>query len=326
MGISRQAKPGHVIALSIPLIAIVAVAFVLGWGHASGQSAHADGPRMALNANGTGVSCDDPLEPTECTVPLAGFFTLSVAAVELPAAGYIGFQTFIDYGRDFYDPDRAEDDFAPPNCGDARDNGNDGFIDINDSDCIDQPLTYFPLGATETIVWPDLGSDKIAIQNNEPVGAAVSHGGLTGLLPPLPASTYTGNLVELVMSCSDDESTTEVRLLPLDGPVALTFGTGYSDAPTGSTQSVAKTVPLTINCAGEAPPDGPDGGDEEATATATPTPDDAAALPATGTGGIFDFERGGGSNAGLWAIIGGLLAAAAAGMVFFGWRHGRQAE
>ncbi len=141
MGISRQAKPGHAIALSIPLIAIVAVALVLGWGHASGQSAHADGPRMALNAGGTGVSCDDPSEPTECTVPLAGFFTLSVAAVEPPAGGYIGFQTFIDYGRDFYDPDRAEDDFAPPICGDARDNGNDGFRDIDDADCIDQPLT-----------------------------------------------------------------------------------------------------------------------------------------------------------------------------------------
>ena len=320
MGISRQAKPGHVVALSIPLIAIVAVALVLGWGHASSQSAHADGPRMAFNASGTGVSCDDPSEPTECTVPLAGFFTLSVAAVEPPAAGYIGFQTFIDYGRDFYDPDRAEDDFAPPICGDAVDNGNDGFIDINDADCIDQPLTYHAVGATEAIIWPDLGSDKIAIQDNEPVGAAVSHGGLTGLLPPLTASTYDGVLVELVMSCSDDESSTEVRLLPLGDRVAGTFGTGYSEAPDGSTQSAAKTEPLTINCAGEAPADG---GDEEPTATPD---DDAVALPPTGTSGVFDIESGGGSNAGLWAIIGGLLAAAAAGMVFFGWRHGRQAE
>lgn len=317
MGVLRQVKPGHVMALSVPLIAIVTVAFVLGWGHASGQSAHADGTRMALNASGTGVSCDDPLEPTECTVPLAGFFTLSVAAVEPPAAGYIGFQTFIDYGRDFYDPDRAEDDFAPPVCDDGVDNGNDGFIDLDDSDCIDQPLTYHPVGPTEAITWPDLGSDKIAIQDNEPVGAAVSHGGLTGILPPLPASTYSGNLVELVMSCSDDESTTEVRLLPIDDPVALTFGAGYSEAPDGSTQSAAKTEPLTINCAGEV--DGDDG--EEPTATPT-----AIVLPPTGTGGIFDIESGGGSNAGLWAIIGGLLAVAVAGMVFFGWRHGRQVE
>jgi len=324
MGIAKQVKPGHVIALSIPLIAIVAVALVLGWGHASGQSAHADGPRMALNASGAGVSCDDPSEPTECTVPLAGFFTLSVAAVEPPAAGYIGFQTFIDYGRDFYDADRAEDDFAPPGCGDAVDNGNDGFIDIDDADCIDQPLTYHPLPPTEAIVWPDLGSDEIAIQDNEPVGAAVSHGGLTGLLPPLAASTYSGNLVELVMSCSDDESTTEVRLFPLGDPVALTFGTGYSEAPDGSTQSAAKAGPLTINCAGEPPADGDDG--EEPTATPDDDDVDDVVLPPTGTGGVFDIESGGGSNAGLWAIIGGLLAVAAAGMVFFGWRHGRQAE
>ena len=43
------------------------------------------------------------------------------------------------------------------------------------------------------------------------------------------------------------------------------------------------------------------------------------ALPETGAG----LEAGGGLSVGLWAMIGALLVAAAAGMTVFGWRSTR---
>lgn len=298
----------------LPVLAIMLVAF--GLALTSGHTA-ADGPdpRLALNASGLGVSCDAPSEPTECTVPLGGFFTLVAEVIEAPTAGYIAVQSFIDYGSDFYDPSLAEDEFGPGTCGNVIDDSNDGFPDRLDTDCVPAPLTYHSLGdISEEIVWPDLGPSEVAFRG-EIAAAMVSHSGLSGLTPPLTVSTYVGPVVELVMSCSAEESTTDVKTLPIDDPFAAGLGTGFAEAD-GTTQVPSKPDTLTINCEGVAP----EVTDEEPT-DEEPTPTTAAELPPTGAGGAVD---GSGGNAVLLAVIGSMLAAAAGALAFAAWRQARR--
>ena len=294
---------------------MVGIVVVAGLALASGSAAQAQeaGPRLALNADGLGVTCDAPSEPTECTVPLGSFFTLSVEVIEAPAAGYINVQSWIDYGSQFFDASLAEDEFGPGTCGDAMDNSNDSFIDRLDTDCVPAELTYHGTGDPgEEIVWPDIGGSDVVFRG-ETVAAAVNHSALTALIPPLPTSTHVGSVVEIVMECSASESTTDVSLLPLDDGLARGNGTGFVE-PDGTTQ-VPSSDTLTITCAGVAPPQVTD---EEP--TPAPTPTTPPALPPTGAGGAVD---GSGGNAVLLAVIGGMLAAAAGALAFAAWRRAR---
>ena len=296
----------------LPVLAVMLVAFGLALtsGH---TAADGPGPRLALNASGTGVSCDAPSEPTECTVPLEGFFTLAAEVIEAPTAGYIAVQSFIDYGSDFYDPSLAEDEFGPGTCGNVLDDSNDGFPDRLDTDCVPAPLTYHSTGDPgEEIVWPDLGPSEVAFRG-ETAAAMVSHSGLSGLTPPLTVSTYVGPVVELVMSCSAEESTSDVKMLPIDDPFAAGLGTGFAEPDAAQVPSKPST--LTINCAGVAPQVTDDEPTSAPTATTAPP-----ALPPTGTGGAVD---GSGGNAVLLAAFVMMLAAAGAGLGFFGWRKAR---
>ncbi|MEE8346069.1 MAG: flexitail domain-containing putative surface protein [Dehalococcoidia bacterium] len=157
---------------------------------------------MALTIKGG--DCDNPDQPTKCSVPVGGSFFLSVDVLTAPAQGYILVQTFIDYGLN---------------------------------------LTYkeTPDAAGE-IVWPDAA---IALRDS-PGPGLISHGGLTGLLPPLPVSTFEGNVVELLMNCSPGVSSTEVKLLPEGDPVAGTVGSAFKDPD--NNLIVPNLGSLTINC------------------------------------------------------------------------------
>lgn len=334
MNVVRQAGKVRLLVLGGALVALVSL---MAWGQAAGQPAHAEetGVRMAFNANGLGVTCDAPSEPTECTVPLGGFFTLQVEAIEPPEGGYIGIQTFINY--DTYDPDAAEDRLTPGTCSDGEDNFEHDGADIRDTlpaplgNCAGDGLTYQAAGTPgEEIVWPDLASADIALRARAGAGL-VLHGGLTGLTPPLPMSTYVGSVLDLVMTCTSTESTSEVELLPYGDPLADTNGTGFAIEIGGAPHVPSKPDTLTITCEEvvvEEPTPTPTVGPE---ATATPA---AQVLPPTGTGVVGDLggEDGvngasgvngdnGGLNAGLWAAIGVLLAAAALALAFFGWRY-----
>ncbi len=90
--------------------------------------------------------------------------------------------------------------------------------------------------ADDEIVWPDAA---LALRTELGQGP-ILHGAITGLLPPLPASHYEGVFVEISMSCSANESSTEVRLLPLDDPVAGTSGAAFEEPAIGD---VRRTVP-----------------------------------------------------------------------------------
>lgn len=328
MSIRKQVRLGRLAVLGITLMV---VALVLAWGHAAHQPAQADetGARMALNVSGEGTSCDDASEPTECIVPLGAAFTLAVDVIEAPADGYVGVQSYLDYG--IYDPTASEDDQGPGTCGDGVDNFDQDGKDRSDpNDCVDLNLTYRRGSAANEIVWPDLGSDEVALRGELGQGL-VNHGGLTGLLPPLPVSTFEGTVVALGFTCSADESTTQIDLLPYnDGEVVPPGTDGAGFAVNTTTRVPAKALSLTVRCEGVAaqPTNTPGAGPGEtpgAPSEGTATPE-AEGFPPTGDAGGID--AGGGVGSGLWAVIGALLAAAAAGLAVFGWRYarGRQAR
>ena len=166
----------------------------------------------------------------DCTFDPSEKFTLAIEIIQGPAGGYAAAQTFIDYGPD---------------------------------------LTYDSslMSADDEILWPDCVS-AIALRG-ETGPTLVNHGCLTGLIPPLPASDFVGTIVEISITCSASNSTTEIQLLPLNDPEALTNGAAFVEAD-GITQVTAKVSNLSVMCGTGPPPD-----------TATPT--NTTAPPATST-------------------------------------------
>ena len=196
----------------------------------------------------------------ECDVPLGGDIMVSVEIVTAPDQGYIGVQTIVDYGADLTVQSRAE--------------------------------------AADEFLWPDAGSDDVILRG-EPGPGLISHGGLTGLIPPLPSSSYEGDLLELDLVCSDTYSQTTVRLLPFsdDRRSGAAFvridGTTQVEIP-------IKSNSVIVNC-GEAPP--------PPLPPLPPLPND---LPPTGTYGAADS-----TSTGVWVLLGALLAAGVAGLASF---------
>ena len=192
-----------------------------------------------------------------CTVGNGESFTLTVEVVAFPDGGYSLAQSYVDMGSD---------------------------------------LVYKPTDAPgDEFVWTECLTSVALRQNLNDTGWL--HGCLTGLLPPLPASEYTGTLIELKVNCSEADSTTEVLLIPSGTPPALTNGAVFSDP--GGTQTVPKTSNLTVVCgagngvpptmtpepteeptAGPSPTTGPtDVPTDTPEATDTPTPTDTPVPP-----------------------------------------------
>lgn len=145
-----------------------------------------------------------------CDLPAGAPFTLAVKIVEGPAQGYILAQSFIDFGP---------------------------------------VLTYKPTEeAVDEIVWPDC-RPEMAIRGPLSERTYV-HGCVTALIPPLPSSLYTGNLIELSMTCSEADTTSDVRLLPYDDPLALTNGALFTEGETlkDASNVVPKVTGLTVHC------------------------------------------------------------------------------
>jgi hypothetical protein len=95
-------------------------------------------------------------------------------------------------------------------------------------------LTYLPTGtAGEEIVWPDGGALPMRA-----IGATyVQHADMTALLPPFPHSTYTGNIVEILLQCPDTEGSHQVNLGPDNTDLLDEDGIPYPSSDS-----------LTINC------------------------------------------------------------------------------
>lgn len=186
---------------------------------------------------------------TDCFVDAGSTFTLAVEVLEAPA-GYILLQTFIDYG--VYDPDASEDDAGPGTCDDDIENGpienglGDG-VDRMDPDCVVLELTYLPTAsAADEIFWTDL-EQATAVRADDVGPGLLGHGGITGLIPPLPESSETGVMVQVEMSCPAEATTVPISLL-LDGdPLAKTNGTAFI-GPDGFTRIIPKVASINLHC------------------------------------------------------------------------------
>ena len=175
----------------------------------------------------------------DCTFANDEKFTLVVEIIEGPGA-YVGAQSFIDFGPDLvYDASAA--------------------------------------AAADEIVWPDCSAPVALRSQTSPED--VAHGCLSGLVPPLPASTFVGNYLEISLTCSSASSTTEIRLLGSDVPAPTAFV--LDDLVT---QVIPKVSNVSVTCGAGAPADTPT--PEGPTATTgpadTPGPTDTPA-PATDT-------------------------------------------
>ena len=162
-----------------------------------------------------------------CTVPRGASFTLAVEIVTIPDGGYVLLQSFIVYGPDLV--------YQRPKVWNSE---------YTNPDCV----------------------PTIRVGPSAPAGA-VSHGCLTGLIPPLPVSTYTGNYIELKMSCPGADSTTELQLLPNGDPLAGTKGALFKRPD--DTSVIPKVNNLTVHCgSGQGPTETPG----PPTETPSPTP------------------------------------------------------
>ena len=105
-------------------------------------------------------------------------------------------------------------------------------------------LTYKEQPTTDEIVWPDMYAPSAA--SGEPGPGRVAHLAWTGFTPPVPVSTFVGNLVEVQMTCSPGPSTNDVRLLPLDDPIAGPFGALFLEPD--NTEVIPVVGSVTIDC------------------------------------------------------------------------------
>ncbi len=228
------------------VLALVATAFFLA-DQIQTTSAASSGPEMRLTAEGCAA---------DCTFDNSAKFTLTVEIIEGLAGGYVGAQSFIDFGSD---------------------------------------LSYdlAAVAAADEILWPDC-TDAVALHDQPGGPTTVNHGCLTGLIPPLPLSTATGSFAEVSITCSAGPSTTDVALLPAGDPVAGTSGTGFSAGAevipakvstlsitcgAGAPPETPTTAPVEATPTTSGPTATPGPTDTPAPATDTPVPPTATPVP-----------------------------------------------
>lgn len=114
---------------------------------------------------------------------------------------------------------------------------------------IDQ-LVYKPAPlASDEIIWPDC-----ALPLRFATGSRVAHACGSSLAQPFPPSTYSGNLVNIQVTCPQTPVANHLELIPY-GPIPLTNGSTYRLLATNNMPG--KILPmsdtLTINCVESVP-------------------------------------------------------------------------
>ena len=182
---------------------------------------------------------------SECFVDAGSTFTLGVEVLRAPASGYVLMQTFIDFG--VYNPTASEDGAGANSCSDGMENGSDEKADRFDSDCVTIALTYLPEPAVaDEIFWTDIAAGT-AVRVDTFGPGLVGHGGISGLVPPLPESSETGIMIRLQMLCPSASTTVPISLLVYEDPVAGTSGSLFA-GPEGLTQIIPFVSPITLHC------------------------------------------------------------------------------
>ena len=242
---------------AVMLLALAIAGAYLTTDGRSQVEASTGGPEMVLNIKGG--DCDDAVRPAECDVALGTQFTLSVDALGIPTDGYVLFSTFIHFG--------------------------------------DQ-LVYAPsASAADEIVWPDCDSattlrEQVDFSLADPWASdyTVWHSCLTSGLIPLPASFFTGNLVEIDLTCSIGDTSSLIQLLPRVHPITATSGSHFFAIGENGGKVDPKLSSLLLNCGAGGPlptptftPTSPPTSTPQPTPTG-PTPTPTATLPAPAKG------------------------------------------
>ncbi len=199
------------------LLALLAFALTLSWGHSGSQTAQAAGPEMSLGAKGA-ITCDSPDKPTKCWAtyepgdPKAWEFQITVNANVIPVGGYGAFQSEVLFGGLTYNQRTYCEDYGKT--------GGDGEV-----------------------TWPDGGG--FCMRQSIPGG--VRHADLTFIIPPLPKSNHVGELVQLDAHCPSVGSFT----VTLTVAPASNYGAVYLDLdgdPVYVKSAAGNADSLLINC------------------------------------------------------------------------------
>ena len=191
---------------------------------------------VAVQAKPTPTATLCPTEgcptPTATPVPLPCPAEACMALVVTDESGVVACHSSVDAGCDLpvgSDFTLAVDAFAVPE---------NGYVGVQTAIDYGGDLIYNRAGSgDDEIVWPDRG---LALRGDLAPGI-VSHGALSGLLPPLRVSHYEGIFLEISMNCSADESSTEVRLLPYGDPNAFAAGAAFKEPVIADAQRIVPT-------------------------------------------------------------------------------------
>ena len=259
------------------------------WGHVNPDGAQADGPAMSLGAPGT--------------VFMGVTFQVTVSADPAPDVEFAGLGSEVLFPEELKYTRRDS-------CGDELQ------VERADGGAIALCNSFTPILT---------GGAAHAVLSEFVSGAAA--------LDVAPGSTTP--LLELDFVCNTAGSYTLILTAVPESPDGALYG-----APDGSEISVktvaqdydadGDTTPethqvadaLTIECSDEPPPtDTPEPTDIPPTDAPTDVPE-ATSEPTIGgpDDGVAGGAGGAGANAGLWVLIGAMLAASVAGMTAFGWR------
>lgn len=241
MGLPTRFRSVRVAAVcSLVLGILLVTAFVLAGQLSEETEAAGGGPELRMFMLEPADACVD----NHCTLLPGEPFTLEVEIVGAPPEGYLLVQTAIEVGFDLvYNPTAAIPD------------------EIFWPDCAETVALRSIFRSYDGVQWPGL-----------------LHGCVTGILPPLTFSDYTGTFLQLSFACSEGPSISEVRLLrggtedTWDEPVTTDGASFVNDIDLNDPESfvVPKVNDLTIECAVPSTPT-PGGPTLTPTPTVTPT-------------------------------------------------------
>lgn len=248
------------------LVAVLVAALMLSWGFGARQ-AHANGPTVDFYIEVATAGCDTDAGSTICNVDVGTTFTVStyIDSFSLPdndtdtTNGYVSFQVRLNHSGGLTRNERA-------GTGEL-----DGF-------------------------WPECAPPGVALENAD-IG---TYGGacISGFIPPLAESTFTGKVMEVDYDCTASPSAGHTVTMVHEAP-----GASYimDDATPG--QAVVDpdgSETLTINC-------------NEPTPTPTPVPfvGGITEMQVDGSDSAASLAGDSGSSAPPYAAIAGAAAAGA---------------
>ena len=284
MSRDKRIKLRGVLIVAMALSLIAA----LGWGHSQA------GTSLAQETDGAmAVDCDATQGgiQSECTYLPGSSFNIQIHITQPPAGGYNSSQAKVEWteGVVNYLPTASlADEALASNCTILGRSNNWEELDL--------PSVVFVCTPTPAGLFTDTGAFlTFEFQCNRDPNAPSPSAGL-----------------------EPDQSL--LRLVPLTGDVQQ--GSHFTDLDSAAIEPGPTLTNATVTCG-----DGPADGEPEAGVSLTggdfgtfvQDVTVSPALPSTGA----SLEAGGGLSVGLWAMIGALLVAAAAGMTVFGWRSTR---